>query len=202
MDISEQIKDIKKSFRLYMNGVAASSMRKKGLDYKVNWGISQVDLRNIASGYAKDEELAHALWSEKSRECRLLATMIMPFDKMELSVAEIWANEINSTEIAEAIAFNLFQHIKQAEQLAANMLGGKRLQRMAAYHLTCRLLKRGVCCEQSTYDELFNHASADLNSSDRQLMHSAVNCLDFIAFSGEKQSLKAEQLLKEAGFDC
>ena len=37
-DINEQLKEIKRSFRLMMNGVAAQSMRDKGLDYHGNWG--------------------------------------------------------------------------------------------------------------------------------------------------------------------
>ena len=39
-DTNEQLKEIKRSFRLMMNGVAAQSMRDKGLDYHVNWGAS------------------------------------------------------------------------------------------------------------------------------------------------------------------
>ena len=40
LSINEQLKEIKRSFRLMMNGVAAQSMRDKGLDYHVNWGAS------------------------------------------------------------------------------------------------------------------------------------------------------------------
>ena len=39
MDTKEQIKEIKKQFRLFMNGVVSQSMREKGLEYKVNFGI-------------------------------------------------------------------------------------------------------------------------------------------------------------------
>ena len=39
MDVRETIKDIKGQFRLFMNGVVSQSMREKGLDYKLNFGI-------------------------------------------------------------------------------------------------------------------------------------------------------------------
>ena len=39
MDTKEQIKEIKKQFRLFMNGVVSQSMREKGLEYKINFGI-------------------------------------------------------------------------------------------------------------------------------------------------------------------
>ena len=45
--IEAYIKDIKQSFRLMMNGITAKSMRDKGLDYHLNWGISVPDLKNI-----------------------------------------------------------------------------------------------------------------------------------------------------------
>lgn len=64
MDNNEKLKAIKRSFRLFMNGVTSQSMREKGLDYKINWGISQPDLRRIASSYDKDMELADMLGGE------------------------------------------------------------------------------------------------------------------------------------------
>lgn len=203
MEVSEQIKEIKKSFRLYMNGVASSSMREKGLAYKINWGISQVDLRNMASQYCKDEHLASALWREKSRECQLLATLLMPPENMDISMAEAWSNDINTIEMSEAIVFNLFQHISEAEQLAIKMLGNdNRLQHIASYNLVCRLLKRGTFCTQHTYDVLFAQAEIDLNTSDRQLMHSVVNCLDLIMSYSEKHTERAAQILKAIGFSA
>ena len=36
MDNNEKLKAIKRSFRLFMNGVTSQSMREKGLDYKIN----------------------------------------------------------------------------------------------------------------------------------------------------------------------
>lgn len=32
------VKEIKRSFRLLMNGVTAQSMRDKGMNYHINWG--------------------------------------------------------------------------------------------------------------------------------------------------------------------
>ena len=39
MDIKEQLKDIKTQLRLSMNGVVSQSMREKGLNYKLNFGV-------------------------------------------------------------------------------------------------------------------------------------------------------------------
>jgi len=47
MDVRETIKDIKGQFRLFMNGVVSQSMREKGLDYKLNFGIELPRLKKI-----------------------------------------------------------------------------------------------------------------------------------------------------------
>ena len=96
MDNNEKLKAIKRSFRLFMNGVTSQSMREKGLDYKINWGISQPDLRRIASSYDKDMELADMLWAEKIRECRMLATLLCPAEEMTVEKAVEWSASVDS----------------------------------------------------------------------------------------------------------
>ena len=49
MDVHEIIKDIKGQFRLFMNGVVSQSMREKGLDYKLNFGIELPRLVDVQS---------------------------------------------------------------------------------------------------------------------------------------------------------
>lgn len=50
---SENIRKIKRTFHLFMNGITSRSMREKGLEYKVNWGIPLAQLKEIASEYEK-----------------------------------------------------------------------------------------------------------------------------------------------------
>ena len=53
MDIHETIREIKAQFRLFMNGVASQSMREKGLNYKLNFGIELPRLKEISLKYEK-----------------------------------------------------------------------------------------------------------------------------------------------------
>ena len=48
MDVKEQLKDIKTQLRLSMNGVVSQSMREKGLDYKLNFGVELPRIKSIA----------------------------------------------------------------------------------------------------------------------------------------------------------
>lgn len=201
METTEQVKQIKRSFRLYMNGVTSTSMRQKGLDYKINWGVSQMDLRHMAEQYGKDKALAAALWQENIRECKILATLIMPAADFSASEAMEWAATLSTVEIAETAVFNLFQHMAEAEQLSQLLLENEeKLLRICAYNLVCRLLKCNQECAPQLYAALFEKAASDLKSADRQLLHPLVNCLDYVSSADTEAAKEATQLLKEAGF--
>lgn len=201
METTEQVKQIKRSFRLYMNGVTSTSMRQKGLDYKINWGVSQMDLRHMAEQYGKDKALAAALWQENIRECKILATLIMPAADFTASEAMEWAATLSTVEIAETAVFNLFQHMAEAEQLSQLLLENEeKLLRICAYNLVCRLLKRNQECAPQLYAALFEKAASDLKSADRQLLHPLINCLDYVSSADTEAAKEATQLLKEAGF--
>lgn len=201
MEIFELVKQIKRSFRLYMNGVTSSSMRQKGLEYKINWGVSQMDLRHIAEQYGKNKALAVALWKENIRECKILATLIMPPNEFDANEAVEWATMLSTVEMAEMIVFNLFQYIEEREQLSLMLLTSDNpIVRICAYNLVCRMLKNKAECSPKLYAMLFEKASADLKTTDRQLLHSLVNCLDHVSSSDTEWGKEATQLLKEGGF--
>ena len=66
---SENIRKIKRTFHLFMNGITSRSMREKGLEYKVNWGIPLAQLKEIASEYEKSYRLLFLSWQHK-KHCR------------------------------------------------------------------------------------------------------------------------------------
>ncbi len=91
--VKQTIKDIKQSFRLLMNGVTAQSMREKGIDQHLNWGAAVIHLGEMAAEYTPDYKLAQALWKENVRECKILATMLMPHDKFPEDLALLWIEQ-------------------------------------------------------------------------------------------------------------
>ena len=62
MDLHEQLKEIKTQLRLSMNGVASQSMREKGLNYKLNFGVELPRIKAIAAQFEQEHLLAQALW--------------------------------------------------------------------------------------------------------------------------------------------
>ena len=118
MDINQQIKEIKQSFRQMMDGMVATSMRQKGLQYKLNWGATLPRLKAKADEIGKNYDLAVALWKENVRECKILATMLMPADEVLPEVIDIWMEQTDCQEIAEQASFNLYQYLPYAADKA------------------------------------------------------------------------------------
>ena len=126
MDLQETLKDIKTQFRMGMNGVTSKSMRDKGLDYKLNFGVEVPRLKEIAARYAKDHQLAQALWKENIRESKILAAMLQPVDTFYPEIAEIWVEDMHYPELAELTCQHLFQYLPYASEKAFEWIADER----------------------------------------------------------------------------
>ena len=141
---AERIKQIKQSFRQMMDGAVAQSMRDKGVNYHLNWGATLPRLREMADEIGPDYDLAIALWKEDVRECKILATMLMPADKILPEVVDIWMDQIPSQEIAEQVSFNLWQHLPYAPEKAYQWLASEReFDQYCGFHVLTRLFMNG-----------------------------------------------------------
>lgn len=197
--VDKTIKDIKRSFREVMNGVTAQSMRDKGTHYKINWGASLQHLREMATEYGKDYDLAIALWKEPIRECKVLATLIMPAEKLLPEVADIWMEQTETQEVAELLALNLFQHVAFAPQMAYKYIAtGKALYEICGFHVLSRLFAAGHTPDERGICELLDQAEAALCGDNTAVRHAAYNCLVRFAESGEGYEALANKVLRAA----
>ena len=138
--LQQRVREIKQSFRQLMDGMTAQSMRDKGVEYKLNWGASIPMLRDMAAEIGKDYELAIELWKADVRECKILATMVMPADRMLPEVVDIWMEQTTSQEIAEQAAFNLYQYLPYAPAKAYQWIAfDKELYQLCGFHILTRL---------------------------------------------------------------
>lgn len=141
-NMDDILQDIRKRCRFAMNGVASSSMRNRGLDYKLNFGVSIQKLKEIASRYEASKELAQRLWSENgTRELKILATMLYPLDQFTQDEADNWVLQISNQEIREQVTVNLFQNLPFAQELAQSWSNNQSDDvRISGYWLYTRLL--------------------------------------------------------------
>lgn len=113
----ETIRSIRNQLRLAMNGVTASSMREKGLRYKLNFGVSYPEIKVIAQQHEPSTSLAHALWAADCRELKILATLLQPLQEFPMPEALRWIEEAPYPEIIELLSKHLLSRLPYAEEL-------------------------------------------------------------------------------------
>lgn len=140
MELQDALRDIRTKCRLAMNGIASTSMRERGLDYKLNFGLLQEQIKRIADEYEPNKELAEALWSEETRELKILATILYPINEFTEDIADKWASEIRLQEMREQICINLFQKLPIANKIALRWANDNTEEiRTTGYWLLVRL---------------------------------------------------------------
>ena len=193
--MDEKLKQIKQSFRQMMDGQVAQSMRDKGLQYHLNWGATLPRLREMADEYGQDYDLAIALWKENIRECKILATMIMPPDRILPEVVDIWMEQTETQEIAEQAAMNLYRHLPYAPQKAYEWIASDRpLCQLCGFHVLSRLFMNGQEPNERGINEFIDQAIAALHSPELMVRKAANNCLQRFADLG----LVYERLVQSA----
>ena len=202
MDIQAQVKEIKQSFRQMMDGAVATSMRTKGVDYKLNWGATLPRLREKADEIGKNYDLAIALWKENVRECKILATMVMPADVVLPEVIDIWMEQMPTQEIAEQAAFNLFQYLPYAPEKAYTwMASDKELYQLCGFHILSRLFMNKQEPNERGINEFIDQAIVALHEGSIPVRKAAMACMMRFSELGLVYERIAKSALKQANLD-
>jgi 3-methyladenine DNA glycosylase AlkD len=195
MDTKERVKEIKQSLRQLMDGQTAQLMRDKGVDYKLNWGASIPMLREKAEEIGKDYDLAIELWKADVRECKILATMVMPAEQILPEVVDIWMEQTPSQEIAEQAAFNLFQYLPYAPEKAYQWIASdKELEQLCGFHILSRLFMNKQEPNERGINEYIDQALAALQGPPMVVRKAAMQSM--IRFS--ELGLVYERMAKSA----
>lgn len=197
MEINEVIREIKSKFRLFMNGVISQSLREKGLQYRLIFGVELPRIREIAAQYEPNHELAQALWKEDIRECKILAAYLQPVESFYPEIADIWMEQIHNTELADYVCMALFRRLPYASQKAFQWMASEN--RMGVYmgfrlmtHLFALL---GATMNERSRDEFIDQATVTMESDDLIVKQAALSALERYASFGEEQSAEVQHLL-------
>ena len=201
-EINDQVKAIKQSFRQMMDGAVAQSMREKGLDYHLNWGATLPRLRQKADELGRNYDLAIALWKENVRECKILATMIMPADVVLPEVIDIWMEQTPTVEIAEQAAFNLYQYLPYAPAKAYTWIASdKELYQLCGFHILSRLFMNGQEPNERGINEFIDQALAALQGESMTVRKAAMSSMQRFAELGLMYQRLAKSAIKSINLD-
>ena len=95
-------------------------MQKRfGIQTQYAVGTPVTTLRLLVKGLPRpDQDLAETLWASRIHEARILASMLADPDQMTREKLDAWAQELNSWDICDLCAGNLFARVKNPLKLA------------------------------------------------------------------------------------
>lgn len=196
MDVHEKIKEIKKQFRLYMNGVVSQSMREKGLNYKLNFGIEVPRIKEIAAKFEKNHEVAQALWKENIRECKIMAGLLQPIETFYPEIADIWVEDMHYPEIAELTCMNLFQHLPYASEKVFQWIADDdEYYQFCGYMLMARLLMKDSELNERAANEFLDQALTAIQGESGIVCRAAATALRRYAFQSPEDARKLSKML-------
>lgn len=192
-----------------MNGVISTSMRQKGMNYKLIFGVPIPEIKHIAAAHEPDAELARALWKEDVREMKILATLLFPAGSMTQEEALAWMREIPYPEIAEQCCNNLFPTVEQPDQLALKFLADKKspFGRICGFLLWAQLFKKNLAVEKSRVEAflaectctMYPDVEAGATESSWQEKQAAVQALKFFGRLSPINAQDALSVIAEDG---
>ena len=192
-----------------MNGVISTSMRQKGMNYKLIFGVPIPEIKHIAAAHEPDAELARALWKEDVREMKILATLLFPAGSMTQEEALAWMREIPYPEIAEQCCNNLFPTVEQPDQLALKFLADKKspFGRMCGFLLWAQLFKKNLAVEKSRVEAFLAECTCTIHpdveagatASSWQEKQAAVQALKFFGRLSPANAQEALSVIAEDG---
>lgn len=195
-EVLEELRLVKKTLRGVMNGITSSSMRNKGLSYKVNFGVELPRLQEMSQEFSHTYELSSLLWKEDIRECRLLAGMLMPVEQFGADLADVWVEQMRFAEEAECTVFHLFSRAPWASAKVFEWMATDRpMAQLCGYLTLARLLMKGYRLNERDEQEYLDQTRSALHDPAPMVRTAALKCLYKYMDQGEKEEHTGNTLL-------
>lgn len=120
--MEDRIKNIKKDFFSFRNGIIAEKLRNLYAPGTLIFGLNVPQFIELSQKYSKNLNLATELWKDiKCRESRLLSLYLFPIEEIEKGFAKRMIKEVQSNEEAEFLAFRILKRLSYANDLYDEM---------------------------------------------------------------------------------
>lgn len=195
-ETEKKYKKLLADIRLRKNGEISDQMKQRGVIYKVNWGVSLVQLRELAGQFEPDHLLALKLWNKQWRETMILSALLDEPGKVTEEQMDFRTRNFENTEIAEVYSAHLwpkcnFSYIKALEWCR----GKKHIVRYTGVHLMGRL----AMSDKKAIDEMFEPFIEELQvlARDKKLYTVIYRTLTAMARRSSSLSRQVRQFASE-----
>lgn len=167
----QRFRNILSTIMQFRNGEVSDQMKHRGITYKINLGLSIMDLRRIADEYEPSHLLALKLWNKQWRETMILATLLDEPGMVTEQQMDFWTKSFENGEICEQASANLWWKTLPAYSKALEWCRGKKhWVRYTAVHLAGRL----AMSDKKSPDEMFEPFFGELSTLSRDAALSTV----------------------------
>ena len=137
------MQNAKRRFFALRNGAVADSLKRAGDPHSIIFGLTLMQLREVAQASPHNADLADRLWeNDPTRESRLLAPMLIPLEDMSQEKASAWLNGVMCPEEADILCHRHLRKTDYALELAQTTYADAEsdLQSYAALRLMCNIM--------------------------------------------------------------
>lgn len=139
--IQAQVNKILSQVEHFQNGDVSKAMGNMGLKYGTNYGVSILQLKELATNYSKNNELAYALLSIDVRESKILASMLFVESKTTIDQLLSISTAINNIELVEQFSRNLFAKTEDVDATLPIIVEVDYWQKVLAFYTASWALK-------------------------------------------------------------
>lgn len=170
---------IKREFFALRNGIIVDSLRRANAPYRIMFGLTLPQIKEIARATGTNAGLAERLWeNQTTRESAMLAPFLFPDDYITREVAMKLIEQSPSQEITDILCMAQLRQKDYAPELAAAL--SVRNDRYPALRLYMNLLQTGKVNDPDTLGRIRN--LAEENRETPQLRTLASQLLQEIEF--------------------
>jgi len=178
-----RFQQIKREFFAFRNGLLADTLRRGGSPFKIIFGLNLPQIKEVASHFQPDRELASLLWENRTtRESRLIAPMLYPVDEMDKATALSWINDISTSEVADVAVHSLLKRLPYSKDMIAELMASENVwKRYVALRIMWSFLGDDV-------DWIEVLVKQEISRKDNVTLRVAMQLLDEIEFLKEEQA--------------
>ena len=172
---NDSLKDILEKVEALSNPENVAGMTKFGIKSVKTYGVHIPDLRKIAKTIGKNHRLALQLWNVKTRETRILASMIDSPEEVTEDQMESWVKEFDNWETCDQVCQNLFAYTSLAYQKAVEWSQRKEeFTKRAGFVIMARLAVKDKKAEDKEFEKFLPIIKRE-STDDRNYVKKAVS---------------------------
>lgn len=182
------------------NGDVSRAMSKMGIHYKLNYGVSIPQLRQLATQYSSNTNLAVNLLNAEIREAKIIGSMLVDYETITSDQLLEISLKANNLELIEQFSQNIFAHFVELNVLLPILNQGSYWQKLLAVYAACWQIKK----QKNTSNQIVEWAKLQLNilsgCDDSMMLKSAGFLIQTIAAVSDDYRTQmiqwADQMLK------